>query len=167
MSWGSGGLWLHVCPGGGGVWKKKCPPEDNFWNSPDRWSLHGWTVAIVCVPAFLLHLPVCFSRFKMLLSHTGRHEHITEALAHLHWLPNTYHVQYKNLLLVFMSLHGLSLQYLQDLLHCHNARSGLHSAGQMLDVPHTQTAIYRDCTFCVLNQDYGTLFHLSWSLWHH
>ena len=27
MSWGSGGLWLHVWPGGGGVWKKKAPPR--------------------------------------------------------------------------------------------------------------------------------------------
>ena len=28
MSWGSGGPWLHVCPGGGGVWKKNAahPP---------------------------------------------------------------------------------------------------------------------------------------------
>ena len=26
MSWGSGGLWPHVCPGGGGVWKKMWAP---------------------------------------------------------------------------------------------------------------------------------------------
>ena len=26
VSWGLGGLWLHVCPGGGGVWRKMRHP---------------------------------------------------------------------------------------------------------------------------------------------
>ena len=33
-----------------------------------------------------------------LLTGTGRHEHIIEALVHPHWLPIPYHVQYKDLL---------------------------------------------------------------------
>ena len=52
--------------------------------------------------------------------------------------------------LVFKSLHGhIAPQYLHGLLHCRNARPGLCSTGQMLDVPRTAT--YGGRRFCVFS----------------
>ena len=39
---------------------------------------------------------------------TKRHEHITPVLMQLHWLPVTYRIQFKVLLMTFRAIHGLA-----------------------------------------------------------
>jgi hypothetical protein len=82
-----------------------------------------------------------------LLTGTGKYEHITPVLCQLHWLPISFRIQYKVLLLVYKTLHGLAPQYLQDLLRYRSARPGLRSAGTLLDVPRTRTVTYGDRAF--------------------
>lgn len=42
-----------------------------------------------------------------LLTHTKRSAHITPVLSELHWLPDSFHIKYKIILLTVKSLHGL------------------------------------------------------------
>ncbi|KAL2088052.1 hypothetical protein ACEWY4_016880 [Coilia grayii] len=51
-----------------------------------------------------------------LLIKTGKMEHITPALAELHWLPVSYRVDFKVLLLVFKAVNGLAPCYITDAL---------------------------------------------------
>ena len=71
-----------------------------------------------------------------LLTGKRRYDHITPVLADLHWLPVSYRIQFKYLLVVFKSLHGLAPHYLSELLHRHAPARALRSAQQnMLVVP--------------------------------
>ena len=45
---------------------------------------------------------------------TSRYEHISPSLYNLHWLPVSYRIQFKILLLVYKSLNGLAPLYLSD-----------------------------------------------------
>ena len=53
---------------------------------------------------------------KVVLSKT-KYDSATEALKELHWLPIRFRVIHKLLTLVYKSLKGNALKYLQDLLH--------------------------------------------------
>ena len=46
------------------------------------------------------------------LSRTKRTEHITPVLKSLHWLPVSYRIDFKVLLLVYKSLNGLGPEYI-------------------------------------------------------
>ena len=50
-----------------------------------------------------------------IVTNTHRFEHITPIIRQLHWLPVSYRINFKILLLTFKVLHGLSPKYLQDL----------------------------------------------------
>ena len=52
-------------------------------------------------------------------------DHISSALSHLHWLPVTYRVHFKLLLLVYKSLNNQGPQYIQQYLQPHSI-SGHH-----------------------------------------
>ena len=49
------------------------------------------------------------------LTKTKRTEHITPILKSLHWLPVSYRIDFKALLLVFKSLNGIGPRYLTDM----------------------------------------------------
>ena len=49
-----------------------------------------------------------------LVTKTRKHEHITPVMINQHWLPIQYRIQFKLLLLIYKSLHGLALIYLTD-----------------------------------------------------
>lgn len=51
-----------------------------------------------------------------LLTGTRSRDYITPILASLHWLPVKYRIEFKILLFVFQSLHGLPPRYISDLL---------------------------------------------------
>ena len=55
-----------------------------------------------------------------LVSNTRRFEHITPVLRQLHWLPVSFRINFKILLLTFKSLHGLSPVHLHDLIAVRN-----------------------------------------------
>ena len=49
-----------------------------------------------------------------LVTKTRKYEHITPVIINLHWLPIQYRIEFKLLLLIYKSLHGLAPSYLTD-----------------------------------------------------
>lgn len=86
------------------------------------------------------------------LTLTKKSSHITPVLIDLHWLPVTYRIQYKILLLVYKALNGSAPKYLSELLQLvssrqHNLRS---NAEELLFVPRSKLKTYGDRCFSVL-----------------
>ena len=50
------------------------------------------------------------------VTHTRKYEHITPVLIGLHWLPVSYRITFKILLLTYKALNNLAPSYLSDLL---------------------------------------------------
>ncbi len=63
-----------------------------------------------------------------LLTHTRSRDHITPILRVLHWLPITYWIKFKIILLTFKALNNLAPPYLTDLLHHHTPSRNLRSS---------------------------------------
>ncbi len=55
-----------------------------------------------------------------ILTRTRTSEHITPVLGSLHWLPVTFRIDFKVLLLVYKSLNGLGPKYIADILTEYN-----------------------------------------------
>ncbi len=53
---------------------------------------------------------------QLILSRTRKSEHITPVLRSLRWLPVTFMIDFKVLLLVYKSLNGLGPKYIADIL---------------------------------------------------
>ena len=51
-----------------------------------------------------------------LIAERGKHDHITEVLQQLHWLPIRQRIHYKVLVLTFKSIHGLAPSYLEEII---------------------------------------------------
>ena len=83
-----------------------------------------------------------------IITRTPKYEHITPALKSLHWLPVKYRVQFKILLLVYKSLHGLAPAYLKHLLQTRVPSRILrgHEKRQLV-VPVTKSVTYGDKCF--------------------
>lgn len=85
-----------------------------------------------------------------LLTRTKKRDHITPALATLHWLPVCFRIEFKIVLIVFKILNGLSPSYLSELLHVHTPIKALRSSNQMLlDVPGSRLKTRGDRAFSV------------------
>ena len=70
------------------------------------------------------------------LTKTKKWEHITPVLKSLHWLPVTYRIDFKILLIVYKALHGLAPSYLSDCVSRYEpARPLRSSTADLLDVP--------------------------------
>ena len=74
------------------------------------------------------------------LTRTKRSEHITPVLKSLHWLPVSYIIDFKVLLLVYKSLNGLGPEYMNDILVEYKPSRALRStdSGQIVE-PRVQT----------------------------
>ena len=74
------------------------------------------------------------------LTRTKRSEHITPVLKSLHWLPVSYRIDFKVLLLVYKSLNGLGPEYMNDILVEYKPSRALRStdSGQIVE-PRVQT----------------------------
>ncbi|KAK0146594.1 hypothetical protein N1851_014100 [Merluccius polli] len=74
------------------------------------------------------------------LTRTKRSEHITPVLKSLHWLPISYRIDFKVLLLVYKSLNGLGPEYMNDILVEYKPSRALRStdSGQIVE-PRVQT----------------------------
>ena len=71
-----------------------------------------------------------------LLTKTRRREHITPVLAELHWLPVSYRVDFKVLLLVYKAVNGIAPCYITDALSFYIPARALRSTdGRLLRVP--------------------------------
>ncbi len=67
-------------------------------------------------------------------------EHITSVLGSLHWLPVTFRIDFKPLLLVYKSLNGLGPKYVADMLTEYKPNRPLRSLGSsQLEIPRVHT----------------------------
>ena len=81
-----------------------------------------------------------------------KHDHVTDHLIKLHWLPISQRRIFKILLLVFKALNGQGPIYLAEMLvPCSNSEHDLRSSyDNLLVVPATDSATYGDRAFSVL-----------------
>ena len=83
-----------------------------------------------------------------LLTNTRKRDHITPILAALHWLPVSYRIDFKILLITFKALHGLAPVYIADLLEPHKPVRSLRSSDKaLLDPPNTSCVTRGDRAF--------------------
>ena len=76
-----------------------------------------------------------------LVTGAPRFSHVTPLLFHLHWLPISYRIKFKILLLTFKCLYGLAPNYLIDLISIkEQSRYSLRSNDSLLlELPRTKT----------------------------
>ncbi len=75
-----------------------------------------------------------------ILTRTRKSEHITPVLRSLHWLPVTFRIDFKVLLLVYKSLNGLGPKYIADMLTEYKPNRSLRSLGSsQLEIPRVYT----------------------------
>ncbi len=75
-----------------------------------------------------------------ILTRTRKSEHITPVLRSLHWLPVTFRIDFKVLLLVYKSLNGLGPKYIADMLTEYKPNRPLRSLGSIqLEIPRVHT----------------------------
>ncbi len=75
-----------------------------------------------------------------ILTRTRKSEHITPVLRSLHWLPVTFRIDFKVLLLVYKSLNGLGPKYIADMLTKYIPNRPLRSLGSsQLEIPRVHT----------------------------
>ena len=83
-----------------------------------------------------------------MLTKTRRRAHITPILKSLHWLPVSFRIDFKVLLLVFKSLNGLGPSYLSHLLLPYEPSRALRSSGSgLLIVPKVRSKTYGEASF--------------------
>ncbi len=98
----------------------------------------GWI--IVMVSSQRRPLDSCSSSRTLLLTRTRTYEHITPVLRSLHWLPVTFRIDFKVLLLVYKSLNGLGPKYMSDMLTEYKPNRPLRSLGSsQLEIPRVHT----------------------------
>ncbi len=75
-----------------------------------------------------------------ILTRTRKPEHITRVLRSLHWLPVTFRIDFKALLLVYKSLNGLGPKFIADMLTEYKPNRPLRSVGSsQLEIPRVHT----------------------------
>ncbi len=80
--------------------------------------------------ASILRLQKVQNAAARLLMNIKKREHITASLISLHWLPVQYRIDFKLILLVYKSLHGLAPTYLSELLIKYRSGRTLKSTTQ-------------------------------------
>ena len=84
------------------------------------------------------------------VTHTRKYDHITPVLVRLHWLPISYRITFKILLIIYKALNGLALCYIVDLLNsCCYVRSVRSSSQELLSIPRSRTVMYGDRAFSI------------------
>ncbi len=75
-----------------------------------------------------------------ILTRTRKSEYITPVLRSLHWLPVTFRIDFKVLLLVHKSLNGLGPKYIADMLAKYKPNRPIRSVGSSpLEIPRVHT----------------------------
>ena len=85
-----------------------------------------------------------------LATRSSKHDHITPLLQQLHWLPVSYRVVFKILLLVYKARHGLCPGYVSELLQERKSSPALRSSSPgLLATPTSRTKTNGERTFSV------------------
>ena len=83
-----------------------------------------------------------------IITRTQRREHITPILKRLHWLPVEQRIKHKILSIVYKALHGLTPNYLAELIHTYQPNRTLRSEQESLLWPGQRThSHYGERTF--------------------
>ncbi len=86
------------------------------------------------------HLQLIQNTAARILTRTRKSEHITPVLRSLQWLPVTFRIDFKVLLLVYKSLNGLGPRYIADMLTEYKPNRPLRSLGSsQLEIPRVHT----------------------------
>ncbi len=111
-----------------------------------------WTIVMCCIWVWISTL----SRLQLvqdsasLLTGTKGREHITPVWIKLHWLPVWYRIHYTVLLYVFRAVHGLSPDYVTDLISvCQSSRYLRSNYQLLLMVPRSRLKCRDDRAFSV------------------
>ena len=96
-----------------------------------------------CMKMRLKKLQYVQNAAARIVTQTRKFDHITPVLFDLHWLPVSYRIVFKVLLLVFKSLNNLSPSYLADRLSCQSHSRNLRPASkQLLEQPRSFMKTY-------------------------
>ena len=111
--------------------------------------LDSFNAVLYGLPGIQLHrLQLVQNNAARLVTGIGRPDNITPILKTLHWLPISFRIEYKILLLCFKALHDLAPKYLADLLIPYKKDRELRSAAKFnLDKPKTKLKTYGDRSF--------------------
>ena len=83
-----------------------------------------------------------------LVAKVSKYSHVTPLLRELHWLPISYRISFKILVLTYNALNGLSPAYIRDLLTSYSPQRTLRSSSKcLLTVPPTHLKTYGDRSF--------------------
>ena len=84
------------------------------------------------------------------LTGTKKYDHITPILSSLHWLPITFRIDFKILLITFKALSDLAPLYISDLLKPYTPQRTLRSSDKLLlQVPYSKLRTKGDRAFAV------------------
>ena len=85
-----------------------------------------------------------------LVTRSSKHDHVTPLLQQLHWLPVSYRIVFKILLLVYKARHGLCPGYVSELLQERKSSPALRSSSPgLLATPTSRTKTNGERTFSV------------------
>ena len=83
-----------------------------------------------------------------IVSLTRKYEHISPVLKRLHWLPVKKRVEFKIILLTYKALHGMTPEYIRDLLSAYVPSRELRSSNHhLLTIPKTRLKSYGNRAF--------------------
>ena len=82
-----------------------------------------------------------------MVAKTKKYDHVTPLLYKLHWLPISYRIDYKIILLCFKALNNLAPVYISEMLH-HKEPTGYNLRNELeLVEPRTKLISYGDRAF--------------------
>ena len=111
--------------------------------------LDSFNAVLYGLPSYLLHrLQLVQNNAARLVTGIRKQNNITPTLKTLHWLPISFRIEYKIILLCFKSLNNLAPKYLSDLLIPYKKDRDLRSASKgNLEKPKTKLKTYGDRSF--------------------
>ena len=103
------------------------------------------------IPKYLIkRLQLIQNHAARILTRTRKHDHITEVLKNLHWLPVAARIDYKVLLLTYKALNDCAPIYIQEMLKLRENQRSLRSSDKLLlDMPKTRLKTVGDKSFSV------------------
>ncbi len=94
-----------------------------------------------------------------ILTRTRKSEHLTPVLRSLHWLPVTFRIDFKVLLLVYKSLNGQQPKYIADMLTEYKPNRPLRSlVSSQLEIPRVPTKQGESMLLAIMPPAAGTSF---------
>ena len=110
--------------------------------------LDNFNAVLVGLSGELLHkLQLVQNNAAKMVTKTKKYDYVTPLLYKLHWLPISYNIDYKIILLCFKALNNLAPVYVSEMLH-HKEPTGYNLGNELeLVEPRTKLISYGDKAF--------------------